>query len=105
LLEPDEPKNPDDSTVFQIWQAFATADQIQYMRDQFAAGIAWGESKKQLFELINTELTDARARYERLMASPAEIEQALLVGAKKAREKAAVTMAQVRKAVGISALA
>jgi tryptophanyl-tRNA synthetase len=105
LLEPGEPKNPDDSTVFQIWQAFATAEQTQYMREQFAAGIAWGESKKQLFELINTELADARARYDRLMASPAEIEQALLMGAKKAREKAAVTMAQVRKAVGISALA
>src|SRR5690606_38952817 len=42
LLEPGEPKNPDDSTVFQIWQAFATAEQTAQMRQAFADGIAWG---------------------------------------------------------------
>lgn len=45
LLEPGEAKDPDTSTVFQIWQAFATAEQTQSMREAFAAGIGWGDAK------------------------------------------------------------
>jgi tryptophanyl-tRNA synthetase len=60
LLEPGEPKDPDSSAVFQIWQAFASSEQITYMREQFAAGIGWGEAKKQLAALINAELAPAR---------------------------------------------
>ena len=56
LPEPGEPKDADDSTVFQIWQAFASAEQSADMRQQFADGIAWGEAKQCLFELINQEL-------------------------------------------------
>jgi tryptophanyl-tRNA synthetase len=46
LLEPGEPKDPDTSTVFQIWEAFATPSQTADMRKAFAEGIAWGEAKK-----------------------------------------------------------
>jgi tryptophanyl-tRNA synthetase len=49
LLEPGQPKDADTSTVFQIWQAFATPEQTAQMRQAFAEGIAWGEAKKQLF--------------------------------------------------------
>lgn len=104
LLEPGEPKNPDDSTVFQLWAAFADDDQIAYMRAQFAQGIGWGQAKKELFELLNSELAPARERYNALMESPAEIEQVLQSGAAKARERASAMMLKVRKAVGISAL-
>ena len=45
LLEPGEPKNPDDSTVFQIWRAFASVEKSDEMRKDFANGIAWGEAK------------------------------------------------------------
>lgn len=101
LLEPGEPKDPDDSTVFQIWQAFATPEQTQYMRQEFANGIAWGEAKKQLFELVNEELGDARERYNELLANPSEIEIVLQQGAEKARAKAQPFMQKLRKAVGI----
>jgi tryptophanyl-tRNA synthetase len=60
LLEPGQPKNPDESTVFQIWQAFASAEQASEMRAEFADGIAWGEAKQQLFELINGHLAEPR---------------------------------------------
>jgi tryptophanyl-tRNA synthetase len=61
LLEPGQPKDADTSTVFQIWQAFATPQQTADMRQAFADGIAWGEAKKQLFELINNQVGEARA--------------------------------------------
>jgi tryptophanyl-tRNA synthetase len=103
-LEPGEPKDPDDSAVFQLWQAFANEQQTEQMRQQFAEGIAWGEAKKQLFELINGQLAEPRERYNALIESPAEVEQVLQRGAEKARQHSAVLMAKVRKAVGIRSL-
>ena len=105
LLEPGEPKDPDSSSVFQIWRAFATPEQTAAMREEFAKGIAWGEAKKQLFELVNAELTPARERYEALMKAPAEIEAILQAGAQRARALSQPFMDKVRRAVGIRPLA
>lgn len=102
LLEPGEPKDPDDSTVFQVWEAFATPPQVEDMRRKFAEGIAWGEAKKELFALINEELAPARERYNALMNDPAHIEGELKRGAEKAREIAMPMMSRVREAVGIA---
>jgi tryptophanyl-tRNA synthetase len=101
LLEPGEPKDPDTSTVFQIWQAFATPEQTTQMRQAFAEGIAWGEAKKQLFELINGQLGEARERYEALLANPAHIEEVLQAGAQKARAYSQPLLEKLRAAVGI----
>jgi tryptophanyl-tRNA synthetase len=104
LLEPGEPKDPDDSAVFQLWQAFATKQQTADMRQQFAEGIAWGEAKKQLFELINSQLTEPRERYNQLIESPAEVEKILQKGGERARQHSAALIAKVRKSVGIRPL-
>lgn len=104
LLEPGTPKDPDGSAVFQIWQAFANDEQITYMREQFAAGIGWGEAKKQLAALINNELAPARERYEYLLANPQIIEAELQKGAVKAREYASGLMLKVKRAMGIAPL-
>ncbi|MFO1367978.1 MAG: tryptophan--tRNA ligase [Marinagarivorans sp.] len=104
LLEPGEPKDPDSSAVFHIWQAFANREQITYMREQFAAGIGWGEAKKQLAALINAELAPARERYESLLANPQLIEAELQKGAVKAREYAIPLMQKVKRAMGIAPL-
>lgn len=101
LLEPGEPKDPDDSTVFQIWQAFATEEQVTQMRQAFADGIAWGEAKKQLFELINDEIGEARERYQELLLKPADVEEILQQGAVKAREYATPLLSKLKEAVGI----
>lgn len=104
LLEPGQPKDADDSVVFQIWQAFADAAQTEAMRNRFAEGIAWGQAKKELFELVNDELRDARGRYEELLANPDHMETLLKQGAEKARSEAAPLLQRVRNAVGIATL-
>lgn len=104
LLEPGQPKDPADSTVFQIWQAFATPEQATYMREQFAAGIAWGQAKKELFALIDAEVAPARERYNELMNDPAHIEIVLKKGAEKARSEASALLSKVRRSVGIAPL-
>ncbi len=105
LKKPGEPKDVADSALFHIWQAFATPEQTAWMRDQYAAGIAWGEAKRELFELINGHLAEARVRYEDLIANPAAIEAELQTGAQRARQVATPLIAQLREAVGISRLA
>ncbi|HBQ40316.1 MAG TPA: tryptophan--tRNA ligase [Halieaceae bacterium] len=104
LLEPGEPKDPDDSTVFQIWSAFASAEDTARMRADFEAGIAWGEAKRQLFELVNATLAPARERYEALLNDPGQIEAVLQRGAERARAHSVPLLAQVREAVGIGAM-
>ena len=104
-LEPGAPKNPDESTLYAIYAAFATPEQRAAMRQAYADGIAWGEAKQLTFELIDRELGPARSRYETLMAEPARIEQVLLEGARKARAWATPFLARIRAAVGIRRLA
>jgi tryptophanyl-tRNA synthetase len=101
LLEPGEPKDADDSTVFQLWCAFADETERARMRQAFADGIAWGEAKKQLFERVNDELAPARARYEHLMAHPGDVEAILISGAARLRPQSEGILAKVRQAVGL----
>jgi tryptophanyl-tRNA synthetase len=104
LLEPGEPKDAEGSTVFQLWSAFASIEETARMRREFENGIAWGEAKKQLFELINSELFQARERYTRLMDDPGHIENVLRAGGERAREHSSRLMQKVRAAVGIAAI-
>ena len=82
---PGEPKETEGSALFQLYQAFATAEETEAMRRAFADGIAWGEAKQQLFDLIDAEIGPMRARYDELMAHPERIEEILMEGAAKAR--------------------
>lgn len=103
-LEPGEPKNPDGCTLFEIWSAFATANEIVAKRCQYEKGVGWGQLKQELFEYLNDHLAAPRARYEELLKEPVFIEQELLKGAEKARTDAAAHLAKVRHAVGIRPL-
>lgn len=101
LLEPGDPKDPEDSTVFEIWQAFATPEQVAYMREQYANGIAWGQAKKELCALIDGEISEARERYFYYMDNLDEVETILQQGAEKARSYSQPLLQKVRKAIGI----
>ncbi len=102
---PEEPKNPDESTIFEIYKAFATPAELEQMRQRFATGIGWGEAKDILFDKINGEIAPFRERYNHLMANPKEMEEILQMGAEKARRESRKRMEKVRKAVGIKPLA
>jgi len=101
---PGEPKDPDNSTLFTLYQAFASAEETAAMRRAFADGIAWGDAKQALFERIERELAPLRERYHELMAQPEKIERCLLAGADKARALATPFMRELRTTVGLRAL-
>ena len=102
---PEEPKNPDESTIFEIYRAFASTEEQQLLRQRFEQGIGWGDAKEVLFEKINSEIAPFRARYNELMANPKELEEILQMGAEKARRDARKRLEKVRKAIGIKPLA
>jgi tryptophanyl-tRNA synthetase len=104
-LEPGQPKDTEDSALYAIYRAFATPDDTAAVRERYAAGIGWGEMKQLLFERIDAELAPARAEYERLIASPQEVERHLLAGAEKARAVCKPFIAEIRTRVGIRRLA
>ncbi|NOS90051.1 MAG: tryptophan--tRNA ligase [Methylococcaceae bacterium] len=101
-LEPGEPKDPDSCTLFSIYRAFASPQEVQAVRQRYAEGIAWGEMKQLLFTHINDHVTPARERYEALMQAPEHIEEQLQDGAAKARAVSAPFLKELRKAVGIA---
>ena len=101
---PGEPKEPEGSALFQIYQAFASEEEAQALRKAYADGIAWGEAKQVLFERIDREIAPMRAAYEDLINNPAKIETILLAGAAKARQRATPFMAELRHAVGLRRL-
>ena len=103
-LEPGEPKETDGSTLFDIYRAFANAEEVESMRARFVDGAGWGDLKQELFEYLNEHLGPARAEYDRLIAAPDHVESVLRQGAERAREIAVPFMAKVRDAVGIRSL-
>ncbi len=98
---PGEAKDPDNSHLFTLYQAFASQAQEQEFRDQLLQGLGWGEAKNRLFQLLDSQLGEARELYHTLMARPSDMEDLLMIGAKKARAVAAPFLAQLREAVGL----
>ena len=103
-LEPGEAKDPSDSTLFDIYKAFATPEETAGIEKAYAEGIAWGEMKQRLFEYINDHIKPARDEYDRLIADPAMVEAELRRGAERARELSAPYLDQIRAAIGIRRL-
>lgn len=102
---PEEPKNPDDCNIFEIYKAFATQDEINALAERYRQGIGWGDAKEILFEKINSEIAPYRARYLELMNNPKELEEILQMGAVKARRHAQKQLDKTRRAIGIKPLA
>src|SRR5690554_226109 len=98
---PGEPKDPDNSHLFTIYQAFASAAQLAEFRADLLGGLSWGEAKQRLYELLENELGEARERYHALIARPADLEDILLAGAAKARRIATPFLGELREAVGL----
>lgn len=98
---PEQPKDPEASTIFQIYKAVATPDEVRALADRYRSGIGWGDAKNALYERLLAELGDARTKYDALMADTKQIDALLAQGAVRARTMARATLDRVRHAIGI----
>jgi tryptophanyl-tRNA synthetase len=103
-LEPGEPKDPDSCTLFAIYNALASREEVTQLRSRYAEGIAWGEMKQFLFEYLNGLFAEPRENYNRLLENPSEIEAILKLGAERARDYASPFIGRLRHATGIRSL-
>ncbi len=98
---PGQAKSCEGSALFEIFQAFASAEETAALRTAFADGIAWGDAKQMLFERIDREVLPMRESYEALINDPGKLEDILQAGAAKARGLATPFMATLRQNVGL----
>ncbi|MBV4485170.1 tryptophan--tRNA ligase [Pseudomonas sp. SWRI153] len=98
---PGEAKDPDNSHLFTLFQAFATPAQSDEFRSELLGGLGWGEAKNRLFQLLDNELGESREKYHQLIERPADLEDILQIGAKKARAVATPFLNELREAVGL----
>ena len=101
-LEPGEPKDSKNCTVFDLYKYFATESEINTFQKSYDNGISWGEAKEILFDSINKELQPIRTKYEELSENKDHINDLLSDGAKKARIIAKEKILQIREAVGLT---
>ena len=98
----EQPKDPDASTLFELWALFAVGCEREAMAERFrAGGVGYGEVKKELLERVMDYFGPARAAREKLAADPEGVEAILRDGARRARDSAAPLMDAVRSACGI----
>lgn len=102
-LEPGE-KKPKDSTLYKYFKCFTNDKNIKQIDAYFNEGMGWGDLKKELYELINKEITPARKKYFDLINNPKKVEKLLKEGESKALKIASKNLKEIRALVGIKTL-
>jgi len=95
-------KDPERSTIVQLYSLFGSKDELANMKEQFKkGGTGYGDFKKELFEKLWEYFAPMRKRREEILRDKSYINNVLTKGAKRANEIADQVMQRVRKAVGL----
>ena len=97
----ESPKNPDTDTVFALYKLLASEDQIQEMRSNYTGGnYGYGHAKQALYELVLDKFSTARDQFNYYMSHLDEVDDALAIGAEKAKKIGQEVLSRVREKVG-----
>lgn len=96
----EEPKDPEEILVYEIYKSIATPEQLQEMGDGLRQGkLGYGHIKNMLLDAVVSEIKEAREKYNYYMANFSEVEEMLTKGAAKARPAAQATLKRLKDAV------
>lgn len=96
----EEPKDPEEILVYQIYKSVASAEKRQEMGDGLRQGkLGYGHIKNMLLDAVLDEIRDARDKYNYYMQHFGEVEDMLGEGAAKARPVAQATLKRLKDAV------
>ena len=99
---PEEPKDPETDTLYQLFALFASEKDKQAMADWYRrGGFGYAEVKIALADLAVDFFAEARERRRELESHPEKIREILGDGAAKARRKAAEVLRRAQEACGI----
>ena len=97
----EEPKDPDTCHVFALYKLLGNEEQVKEMRANYEnGGFGYGHAKQALFELIKERFAEPREKYEYYINNLSEVDEALKIGAEKARSVANKVLEKVRTKVG-----
>ena len=97
----EEPKDPATDNVFALYKILASVEQIEEMSANYLAGnYGYGHAKQALYELLLQKFGEAREKYDYYMAHTEEVDEALAVGAAKAKKVADGVLEKVRDKLG-----
>ena len=97
----ENPKNPDQCTVFRLYNVLANKVQSASLRQKYlAGGYGYGQAKKELLGLILEQFSRERQCFQAYMQDIPAIEQQLAVGETKARITAEQMLRKVRTKLG-----
>jgi tryptophanyl-tRNA synthetase len=100
---PEDPKNPDECNVFNIYKYFTPAETIASRRDAYLkGGLAYSEIKQELYDLLNEFFGGRRDAYRQFLEDKNHLDRILTQGAEKARALAEPVLDRMRRAIGIS---
>jgi len=98
----EAPKDPDTSTIVQLYALVASKEEAEEMREQFRkGGRGYGDFKKQLFEKLWDYFAPMRKQRDEILRHEDYIESVLAQGAGRANSIADGVMKRVRQAVGL----
>ena len=98
----EAPKDPEKSTIVQLYSLFATKEEMANIREKFKkGGTGYGDFKKELFEKMWEYFAPMRKRREEILRDKSYVDNVLVQGAKRANEVADQVMQRVRAAVGL----
>ena len=96
----EEPKDPEEILVYQIYKSIASPAELQEMGDGLRQGkLGYGHIKNMLLDRVLKEVRAAREKYDYYMAHFNEVEAMLAEGAAKARPIAQETLKRLKDAV------
>ncbi|TAI47493.1 tryptophan--tRNA ligase [Flagellimonas allohymeniacidonis] len=97
----EEPKDPTNDNVFALYKLLASEEQIEEMSANYLAGnYGYGHAKQALFEVISTKFQEPRERFDYYINHLDEVDEALSIGAEKAKKVADEVLNRVRERVG-----
>lgn len=97
----EDPKDPTNDNVFALYKILASTEQIEEMSANYLAGnYGYGHAKQALYEVILNKFEEPREKFEYYMNHLNEVEEALAIGAEKARQVADNVLERVREKLG-----
>ena len=98
----EEPKEPEDDHLFQLFRLFGTESQTQEMAEMYRrGGFGYGEVKKALAEASESYFREARERRADLESNLDYVHETLRKGAERAREVAGEVLARAQRHCGL----